>query len=70
MNFDIKSQRQREAYFTNGYLLLERVISDDWVERLRATTREMVEQSRDVTRSDAKWLIGGYDLSSWSERVA
>ena len=47
--------KQREFYFENGYLLLERVVPEAWVERLRATTREMVEQSRSVTRSDAKW---------------
>ncbi|MBM3521777.1 MAG: phytanoyl-CoA dioxygenase family protein, partial [Alphaproteobacteria bacterium] len=49
------TQKQREFYFEQGYLLLERVVADEWVDRLRATTREMVEQSRSVTRSDAKW---------------
>jgi ectoine hydroxylase-related dioxygenase (phytanoyl-CoA dioxygenase family) len=49
------TQAQREFYFTNGYLLLERVISDDWVERLRGATSEMVEASRGVAKSDAKW---------------
>jgi len=51
----ILTQAQREAYFAQGYLLLERVIPMEIVERLRATTAAMVEESRGVTRSDAKW---------------
>lgn len=49
------SQQQREAYFRDGYLLLERIVPMEIIERLRATTAEMVQESRQVTRSDAKW---------------
>lgn len=48
----ILSQSQREAYFRDGYLLVERAIADDWIERLRAATQAMVERSRSVTSSD------------------
>jgi ectoine hydroxylase len=51
----VLSQKQRERYFEDGYILLERIVPDSWVERLRATTREMMERSRSVTRSDAVW---------------
>jgi ectoine hydroxylase-related dioxygenase (phytanoyl-CoA dioxygenase family) len=51
----ILTQAQREHYFENGYLLLEKVISDDWIDRLRNATGEMVEESRGVSTSDAKW---------------
>jgi ectoine hydroxylase len=51
----VLSQRQREFYFERGYLLLERILATDVVERLRATTAEMVARSRKVTRSDAVW---------------
>ncbi len=30
----VLSQKQREQYFGEGYLLLERVISDEWLTRL------------------------------------
>ena len=36
-------------------MLLERVIPEDWVERLRAATDEMVDRSRSVACSDAVW---------------
>ena len=49
----VLSQEQRESYFENGYILLERVVSDEWLERLRAVTAEFVEQSRAMTQSDA-----------------
>ena len=51
----VLSQAQRESYFENGYLLLEAIIPEDWLERLRAVTQEMVEQTRHLTRSDAIW---------------
>ncbi len=44
---------QRESYFENGYLLVERAVGVGLLERLRAATAEMVEKSRAITRSDA-----------------
>jgi ectoine hydroxylase len=51
----VLSQAQRESYFENGYLLLDRIIPMEWVERLRRTTAEMIERSRSVAKSDAVW---------------
>ncbi len=51
----VLSEEQRTFYFDNGYLLLEKIVPDDWVERLRAATADMIEESRAITRSDAKW---------------
>jgi len=51
----VLSQAQREAYFADGYLLLENVLDDAWVARLRQATEEMIEESRSITGSDAKW---------------
>ncbi len=48
----VLSQAQREAYFADGYVLIERLISDEWLERLRAVTAEFVEKSRGVAESD------------------
>ena len=46
-------QDQRESYFENGYLLLEGVVPDEWVERLLEVTSDFVDQSRSLTKSDA-----------------
>ncbi|MEK9724509.1 MAG: phytanoyl-CoA dioxygenase family protein [Rhodospirillaceae bacterium] len=51
----VLTQAQREAYFADGYLLLEKVIDDDWIDRLRRATDEMIEGSRAIAESDAKW---------------
>ncbi len=48
----VLTQSQREHYFREGYLLLEKAIGDEWLRELRAATEEMVERSRKVTRSD------------------
>ncbi len=51
----ILNRVQRESYFENGYLLLEKVVSDEWIERLRRATDEKIEESRAVTEPDAVW---------------
>jgi hypothetical protein len=48
----ILSQKQREAYFEDGYLLLERIIPDEIVDRLRAVTDAAIERSRGYAKSD------------------
>ncbi|MCW5734626.1 MAG: phytanoyl-CoA dioxygenase family protein [Enhydrobacter sp.] len=51
----VLSQSQRERYFTEGFLVLEKIIPDDWLARLRAATEELVERSRAVTGNDEVW---------------
>jgi hypothetical protein len=51
----VLTQAQREFYFTEGYLLLPKILPAEWVQRLRAATDELIERSRDVTLSDAVW---------------
>jgi len=51
----VLTQKQREFYFAEGYLLLEKIIPAEWLERLRAATDELVERSRKVTKPDAVW---------------
>ena len=49
----VLSDEQRRSYFEDGYLLLDRIVPDDWLERLREVTAGFVEQSRALTKSDA-----------------
>ena len=48
----VLTQAQREFYFNEGYICLERAIGEDWIARLRAATDELVERSRSVSKSD------------------
>ena len=48
----VLKQSQREFYFAEGYLLLEKAIDEAWIARLRAATDELVERGRKVTVSD------------------
>lgn len=52
---NILTQKQRESYFESGYLLLEKIIPEEMVERLRRVTDEMVEQTRSLTKSNDVW---------------
>ena len=49
------TQLQRETYFEKGYIFLEKVLSDEWIERLRKVTNEKIEESRVIKRSDEIW---------------
>jgi ectoine hydroxylase-related dioxygenase (phytanoyl-CoA dioxygenase family) len=49
----VLTRAQRESYFETGYLLVERAVPPEWLERLRGVTDEMVERSRALDRSDA-----------------
>ena len=49
----VLTQAQREFYFSEGYILLERSSATAWVKKLRDATDELVERSRKVTHSDA-----------------
>ncbi|HEX2649738.1 MAG TPA: phytanoyl-CoA dioxygenase family protein [Burkholderiales bacterium] len=48
----VLKQEQREAYFRDGFLFLPKAINEEWIQKLRKATDEMVERSRKVTRSD------------------
>lgn len=48
----ILSQKQREYYFENGYLLLESFITGDRLARIQETVAGIVEKSREVAVSD------------------
>jgi len=51
----VLTQAQREAYFNDGFIILEKIIGDEWVKKLRDATDELIERSRKVTKSDAVW---------------
>ena len=55
----VLSDAQRNAYFKDGYLVLDRFISDEWLDRLWAVTNEFIDESRTYTKSDSK-----FDLDS------
>ena len=48
----VLSQAQREFYFDNGYLCVERFVSKDWLNRLHAVTDDLLERSRAVAESN------------------
>jgi len=51
----VLTQAQREFYFSEGYLLLPKILPAEWIQRLRAATDELVERSRKVGTSDKVW---------------
>jgi ectoine hydroxylase len=48
----VLTQEQRQFYFDNGYLLVESIVPQDWVERLIDVTDEMAQRSRSLNKSD------------------
>ena len=54
----VLSREDRERYFEAGYLGVDALIGNDWLEPLRDLTREFVEASRRIEGRD-----GRFDLS-------
>jgi ectoine hydroxylase len=52
------SQAQRERYFATGFLAVPGLISEEWLELLRARSAELVAKSRGVTASNGEFDIG------------
>lgn len=48
----VLSQAQRESYFERGYIMVESLIDEAWLERLTSTTQGYLERSRGVKASD------------------
>lgn len=48
---------QKAFYEENGYLLLEKFVPDEWMDRLWEVTDRFVEQSRTVTKSNIKFDV-------------
>jgi len=49
------SRKQQESYFDNGYLLIENAISSQILCKLQDSTAQAIDDSRQVTQSDATW---------------
>lgn len=54
----VLTQAQRESYFEQGYLLVERLIDDATIAKLNATTNAWLERSRDLAGSSREIDIG------------
>ena len=48
----VLSQAQRESYFEHGYVMVERLIGEDWLARLKQTTDDYLARSRSLSESD------------------
>ena len=53
----VLSQGQREFYFENGYLLLDRFVSRLWLDRLWEVSNAFIERSRGLTESNTTFAL-------------
>ena len=53
----VLTETQREAYFRDGYLLLERFVSGDWLATLRGLSEHFIDESRSLTAANDKFDI-------------
>ena len=64
----ILSQRARESYFEQGYLVASGFLVPDWLERMRAAYLAAVERSRDADKSN-EWFSLQADHSRDAPRI-
>ena len=46
---------QRDAYLRDGFLCVEGLVGEDWLEQLRRVTSEFVDESRSLTESNRRF---------------
>jgi ectoine hydroxylase len=51
----ILTQEQRQSYFDTGYIMVEKLISQEWLDRLWDVTNQFIDESRDWKASDGKF---------------
>jgi ectoine hydroxylase len=51
------TRKQREQFFEEGFLVLEGVIDDAWLGRLRGAMQEMIDKARSVTKNDERFVL-------------
>ncbi len=51
----ILKPEQREAYLRDGFVCVESLVDEDWLERLRGVTAEFVDESRSLTESNRRF---------------
>jgi len=55
---NVLSQAQREFYFAHGYVKVEDVLPRAMLDALRAATNELLEESRGIAKSNARFDLG------------
>jgi ectoine hydroxylase len=61
----VLTQAQRESYFADGYLFLERLVDEKGLAKLRAATSDMIERSRAVDASNDVFVLSpGHSAAS------
>lgn len=51
------SEAQREQFFEDGCAVIEGAVDEGWIERLRQAMQDMVEASRELRESDARFIL-------------
>ena len=53
----VLSQEQRQLYFDQGFLKIDGLMDDDWLNRLRSLSDDFIEASRAETESGEAYDI-------------
>ncbi|MEE2778093.1 MAG: phytanoyl-CoA dioxygenase family protein [Acidobacteriota bacterium] len=53
----VLGQRQREQYFEDGYVVIDRLLSQEWLVRIDEVSRRFIESSREVSESNGTYYL-------------
>ena len=55
----VLTPEQRQSFFEDGFLAVEGLVSDEWLECLRQRSDEMIDRSRQYTDSNKEYDLPG-----------
>ena len=64
----VLSQNERESYFENGFVVARKFVSDSWLDRLRQSYVDAIEESRNHSLSN-EWFTLQKDHCSESPKI-
>ena len=51
------TSKQKEEYLEDGAVLIENIVSETWLKRIRSASNEIIERSREVEESNSQYIL-------------
>ena len=48
---------QKEEYFEDGAVLIESIVSETWLQKIRRASDEIIERSRKIEQSNGQYIL-------------
>ena len=51
------TSKQKEEYFEDGAVLIESIVPETWLQKIRRASDEIIERSRKIEQSNGQYIL-------------